>query len=135
MGRVSFHSGTRVLHADCPKVFGFLSNLDNMEGLMPEQVVNWRSDEKSCSFDIKGMAHIHLRLAEVVKNKVVTIVSGQDNPIDLKLQFDLAEAESNRCHGTVTLEAELSMMLQMMASTPLQNLVNIIGDKLQEVFR
>ena len=134
MGRVSFHSEKRSLASGRHRVFSFLSNLDHMENLMPEQVVNWNSNGRQCSFDIKGMAHIELMLGEMVQDKLVTVDSGPDNPIDLQLLFELSEAGQEQCDCVITLHAELSMMLQMMASTPLQNLVNIMGDKLQEQF-
>jgi hypothetical protein len=105
-----------------------------MENLMPEQVVNWKSDIVSCSFDIKGMAHINLVLGELTENKKVTVLSGPDNPIDLQILYEITETAGDSCTAMVTLTAELSMMLQMLASTPLQNLVNIMAEKLKKVF-
>jgi len=134
MGRVSFQSPETPLNASAGDVFSFLSNLDNMEKLMPDQVINWRSDIVSCSFDIKGMAHINLLLGELTKNKKVTILSGPDNPIDLQILYEITETAGDSCTAVVTLTAELSMMLQMLASTPLQNLVNIMAEKLKKVF-
>jgi hypothetical protein len=134
MGNVKFQSPQTLLRGSPLEVFSFLSNLNNMEKLMPEQVIKWKSDERSCSFEIKGMAHIHLVIGKLVENELVTIESGEGNPIVLSLLFELSENEDNNCNCLLTLNAELGMMLQMMASTPLQNLVNIMADKLKEVF-
>jgi carbon monoxide dehydrogenase subunit G len=134
MGRVTFHSPATPLKATAAEAYAFLSDLDNMEKFMPEQVVNWKSDKVSCSFDIKGMAHINLVLGEHVENKLVTVDSGPDNPIELQILFSLVEKTAGSCECTVTLHAELSMMLQMMASGPLQNLVNIMAGKLADIF-
>jgi len=127
---VTFHSPATALNAPADRAYAFLSNLDNMARFMPEQVVNWKSEKSSCSFDIKGMAHISLLLGERIENKLVTVDSGPDNPIELQLLFHLVEKTPETCECTVTLHAELSMMLQMMASGPLQNLVDIMAAKL-----
>lgn len=131
---MTFQSPQTLLRAPAKEVYSFLSNLNNLEKLMPEQVINWKSDEKSCSFDIRGMAHIHLILGERIENKLVTIDSGPDNPIEVQIVFNLEEKAEETCGCTVALQAELSMMLELLASQPLQNLVNIMAGKLREVF-
>ena len=80
MGKVSFKSD--VIHLDAPaqQVYVLLSNLDNMQNLMPEQVINWQSNGTSCSFEIKGMTHIHLIIGQLIENKLVNINSGPGNP-------------------------------------------------------
>ena len=50
-------------------------------------------------------------------NATTIVVSGPDNPIDLLLKFEMEDAGEGLCHCTLTLEAELSMMLQ--SSSPL----------------
>ncbi len=134
MGRVSFHSQETRLNAPPSKVFTFLSNLDNLEKLMPEQVINWKSDGASCSFDIKGMAHIDLLIGKKEEDRLIVIDSGPKNPINIQLEFAIEKEGEENSSCVISLHAELSMMLQMMASTPLQNLVNIMADKLAPVF-
>jgi hypothetical protein len=134
MGRVTFNSPPVPLKISAAGAYTFLSDLDNMEKLMPEQVVNWRSDRVSCSFDIKGMAHIDLVLGQLVENRTVTVDSGPENPINTQIIFSLEDKGTSQSECTVTLHAELNMMLELLASTPLQNLVNIMAGKLREVF-
>jgi carbon monoxide dehydrogenase subunit G len=133
MGRVSFHSPDTPVRLSSQEAFAFLSNLDNMQSLMPEQVINWKSNKESCSFDIKGMAHIDLFVGELRTNELVTIDGGPKNPIQIQIQFLLTDTGNGASSFVVKLNAELSMMLQMMASTPLQNLVNIMAGKLGEL--
>jgi len=134
MGQVSFHSQEIILQASPSEVYTSLADLDNMEHLIPEQVINWKSNSHSCSFEIKGMAKINLHIGELIENQLVTIDSSANNPIQTQFLFKLDEAPSNQFRCVITLNAELSMMLQMLASTPLQNLVNIMAEKLGEVF-
>lgn len=113
------------------KAFDFFYNINNLERLMPEQVINWQSSEDRCSFDIKGMAHISLQRDEGIENRLVRIKSGPDNPIDLEFRLNFEKEENSRCTAWVELTAELSPMLQLPASGPMQNLVNIMAEKLQ----
>ena len=131
---MTFNSPPVPLKTSAAGAYTFLSNLDNMEKLMPEQVINWNSDHDSCSFDIKGMAHIDLVIGQLIENRKVTVDSGPENPINTQITFSLEDKGTSQSECTVTLHAELSMMLELLASTPLQNLVNIMAGKLREVF-
>ena len=133
MGKVDFKSHTVRLEVPVDKAFSFLSDLNNLQHLMPEQVINWQSTDKSCSFDIKGMAHINLERAEVIPVKLIRIISGPDNPIDIEFRCNLEESGNNQASAWIELTADLSPMLKLMASGPMQNLVNIMADKLRTV--
>ncbi len=135
MGIVKFNSHTGTLKVSSSEAFHFLSDLKNLEKFMPEQVVNWNATSDECSFDISGMAHITLRVAERITDKAVKIVSGEGTPIDFSLRFDFTSLDEMSCTCSITLDAELSFMLQMMASGPLQNLVNIIADRMTAHFQ
>jgi hypothetical protein len=133
MGKVDFCSHQVRLAATSDKVFKFLSDLNNLQHLMPEQVINWQSTDKSCSFDIKGMAHINLEKAETIPDRMVHIISGSDNPLDIEFRCNLDKFNNNETSASIMLTADLSPMLQLLASGPMQNLVNIMADKLRGV--
>ena len=43
------------INSSAEDIFKFLSDISNLEQLMPEQVANWESTGDECSFTIKGM--------------------------------------------------------------------------------
>jgi carbon monoxide dehydrogenase subunit G len=133
MGQVKFTSHSVELPASKEAVFDFLSDLNNFEKMMPEQVINWQSTKIECEFDIKGMARIGLIKSDEVPGKSVTISSKPDTPIELKIQGNIEGKNDQVSVVILELTANLSPILQMMASAPLQNLVNIMADKLQRV--
>ena len=100
---------------------------------MPDQIVNWQSTRDECEFDIKGMAHIGLLKSSEIPGKSVEIISKPDNPLDLKLKASVDFAGDTTSIAWIELTADLSPILQMMASATLQNLVNIMADKLKSV--
>jgi len=134
MGKVDFVSPTVTLPVTAEKAFGFLSDMNNLQKMMPEQVINWQSTKEACSFDIKGMAHIELVRAEAIPGRLVKIISGEGNPIDLEFRSLLESHDEDKTMARIELTAELSPMLKLMASGPLQNLVNIMAEKLTSAF-
>lgn len=133
MGKVDFQSHKVELPVSAEKAYAFLYDLNNLHQLMPEQVINWQSTEESCSFDIKGMAHISLKRGETIPNKLVRIISMPENPIDLEIRGNLEKQTATQTTLWIELTADLSPMLKLLASGPMQNLVNIMADRLKEV--
>ena len=134
MGKVDFQSHSVELAVPAEKAYLFLVDLNNLKELMPEQIINWQSTEDSCAFDIKGMAHITLKRTEAIPGKLVRVVSGPESPIGLEIRGVLDKVSESKSSGIVELTADLSPMLQLMVSGPLQNLVNIMAEKLRSVF-
>lgn len=132
MGKVDFQSHKVELQVTVDKAYAFLSDLNNLRLLMPEQVINWQSTEDTCSFDIKGMAHISLRRGETIPGKLIRIISMPENPIDLEIRGCLEKQSDDQTILWIELTADLSPMLKLLASGPMQNLVNIMADRLKD---
>jgi hypothetical protein len=130
MGKVAFRSQSVELPVPASKAYSFLADLNNLQRLMPDQIINWQSTRDSCEFDIRGMAHISLQKAEIQPYNLVHVISGPDNPLELELKFEIEKIDDAKCSSVVELSAVLSPMLQLMVSGPLQNLVNIMAEKL-----
>lgn len=72
---VNIKSDKREINSSTGEIFSFLSNFKNFRDLMPEQIVNWKSDEEYCSFTIEGMADIGMKIEEKVPNEKIRIIS------------------------------------------------------------
>jgi len=131
MGQVTFNSPDYMLDVPALSAYSFFFDLNNLQKLMPEQIINWQSTEDSCAFDIKGMAHITLNRSEAIPEKLVKIVSGPETPIELEIRGNFEAVTDKSCKAWIELLADLSPMLKLMASSPLQNLVNIMAEKLK----
>ena len=131
MGQVTFASQPELIHKPAAEVYHFLADLNNFEVMMPEQVVQWESTTDTCAFTIKNLAKIELKVRERVPITKVIIDSAGETP----LEFDLSaiiEDKAGSSEVILELNADLPPMLKMMASGPLQNLVNIMNKKLGE---
>jgi hypothetical protein len=124
---MNFQSNWISVKADPQRVFDFFGNLNNLESLMPEQIINWRSDANSCSFTIKGMTDLSLRTAESQSPKLIRLVPAGKVPFPFELMMKI-RGEVN-AEVMFEINADLNPMLAMMAKRPLQNLVEIMADK------
>ncbi|MEM9024208.1 MAG: SRPBCC family protein, partial [Bacteroidota bacterium] len=67
-------------------VFTFLSDLNNLQELMPgERVTDWSSTEDTCQFQIKGLARIGMKVIERLPASTIRIGAEGKNPFDFTL--------------------------------------------------
>ncbi|MEE4178080.1 MAG: SRPBCC family protein [Bacteroides sp.] len=129
-----FQSKRVLVNASEQEVYHFLSDFRNFKDLMPPQIVDWQADEDSCSFTIQGMASLSMRMQEKVPFQKIHIKADGQNPIDYSLDCYFEPEEENRSRVEIVFDAELNPFLKMVASGPLQNLVNMLADKLEDIF-
>ncbi len=126
-----FESSDLHIHTDCDTLYGFLSDFRNFEELLPEQVTNWKSDELTCSFTIPGFADLSMRINSKTPCRSIHIVSDGKNPADFTLDY-LFIPSGDHCQLSIVFDVKLNPFLKTIASKPLQNFVNMLGEKLQE---
>lgn len=127
-----FESKKLVIKKPASLVFGFISDLRNFEQLMPDQITNWSATQDDCSFTITGMADISLKTGKKVLDKSLEIESVKA-PFEININCSLDQISEDSCNSTIKLSANVNPMMAMMVSNPLQNLVNIMNDKLKEI--
>ncbi|MFD1631144.1 SRPBCC family protein [Pseudopedobacter beijingensis] len=112
-----------LLNQPISKVYAFLEDLNNHEGLMPENVYNWSSTKDEARFTIQNMAKLALKIDSRIENKEVLIVPAEEAPIALNLKWTLTD-NGDTTEAKLTISAELNMMMKMLASGPLQKLTD-----------
>ncbi len=124
------------INASRKKVFEFLSDFNNYEKLMPEQIINWKSDADSCSFTVKGMADLSLKFDEKKPYESINISPNGKVPFSFSLLVILKEDSLNeqKTVAGIDVDANLNPMLAMMAKKPLENLVNTMAENMNKVF-
>lgn len=105
-------------------VYAFLADMNNHEQLMPDNIYNWSSTADEAHFTIKNMAKLALKISQRVVNKEIICMPIEDAPFALTLRWKLEDRGTNTTGATFIMEAELNMMMKMMASGPLQKLVD-----------
>jgi carbon monoxide dehydrogenase subunit G len=118
----TFESSVKINHP-VNQVYSFLSDLNNHEKLMPENIYNWSSTTDEAKFTIQNMAKLALKVSSRIENKEILIVPSEEAPFAVEMKWSITE---NGDHTTATLavSADLNMMMKMLASGPLQKLVD-----------
>ena len=102
------------INQDIQSVYNFLTDFNNFQSLMPDQITNWKSDKDSCSFTIQGMADISLIFSEKIPNKFITLIPQGKVPFSFSLILKLTENNNNTVVN-VDVDAKLNPMMAMMA--------------------
>ena len=114
-------------------VYSFLSDLNNHQQLMPENIYNWSSTEDEARFTIQNMAKLALKISARKKDEEIIAIPSEDAPFPLELKWSLSGIGDGKTKALYTISAELNMMMKMLASGPLQKLVDHQTDALKKV--
>ena len=119
---------------NCPaeKVYGFLSNFDHFSALLPEQVINWQSNGDSCTFEVKGLATLGLRIIEKVPFTKIGMQGEGKIPFGFTLDSFFEQVSEQECTAQMVIDADMNPFIAMMVEKPLQNFVDLLIKKLKE---
>ncbi len=105
-------------------VYLFLSDMNNHRQLMPEGVQDWVSTIDTASFGVQNnMLKLSLKIEGRVLNEEIRIIPFEKPPFDLDIKWALS-SNNNQTDVVYTIQADLNMMMKMMASGPLQKLAD-----------
>ena len=105
-------------------VYSFLSDLNNHQQLMPENIYNWSSTEDEARFTIQNMAKLAIKVSSRKQDEEIIAIPSEDAPFPLELKWSLSDIGDGKTKALYTISAELNMMMKMLASGPLQKLVD-----------
>ncbi len=116
------------------EVFKFLSDFNNYQKLMPEQVADWISDAETCSFNIKGMASLGMAIESRTPNTEIKIKKNGKAPFDFFLTCEIGEnTTGDTSKLKLYFDADLNPFLKMMAEKPLTNFLNLLVNRFREI--
>jgi len=121
-----------IINCQAEKVFSFLGNFDNFSSLMPEQVANWQSTGDSCSFEVKGLATLGLRITEKTPCTYISMKGEGKIPFGFTLDSYIQEKETQQCQVQLMIEADMNPFIAMMAEKPLHNFIDMILPRLKQ---
>ncbi len=105
-------------------VYLFLTDLNNHQQLMPENIYNWSSTEDEARFTIQNMAKLALKVSSRKKDEEIIAIPSEEAPFGLELKWSLVDKGEGKTQALYTISAELNMMMKMLAAGPLQKLAD-----------
>ena len=126
-------TGFKPVKATPDAVYAFLADMNNLQKLMPEQVINWKSDTDSCTYTIKGMADIGMIITDREPVSLVKMASHGKVPFQFTLNIAIRPA-GDGSEANLVFEGEINAFMKMMVEKPLTNFFNMLADGLSKQF-
>ena len=121
-----------LVNASSSDVFNFLSNMNNIEKLLPAgKYSDWKADAETCSFKIQNAYTIGLRIKESKPTEEITYESTAGSPFPFTLKVQLTSM-GTQTQGQLICDAQINPFLEMMVKSPLKNLFDYMAGKLPE---
>src|SRR4051812_34613820 len=114
---MSTFTSTTTINKPVAEVYDFLADMNNHRQLMPPNISDWSSTVDTANFNIQNMAKISLKVDSRTPNYQIAIAPAQTPPFPIKLLWQLSDNGENT-KVTYTINAELNMMMKVMASGP-----------------
>lgn len=114
-------------------VYQFLSDFNNHQQLMPDNIQNWSSSFNEASFGIQNMVQLSLKIDKRIEDKSINIIAVGNPPFSTELTWELA-TNGDATDVTFTINAELNVMMKLVASAPLQKLTEHETQRLAAIF-
>jgi carbon monoxide dehydrogenase subunit G len=124
-------SETLIINCTSEKVYNFISNFDNFSALLPDKVENWQSTGDSCSFEVKGLATLGLRITGKTPFTQVTMKGEGKLPFNFSLNTQILETSPQQCQVQLVIDSDMSQFIAMMAEGPLRNFIDQLVTKLK----
>lgn len=114
-------------------IFKFLSDFNNFEKIMPDQVINFESTKDECFFTIQGMPVIGMHIVDRIPNSEIRIESTAKSPFEFELNCIIGNTDKDKCNSQLVFTAELDPMMEMLVENLLQNFFDLLMTKLKEI--
>jgi carbon monoxide dehydrogenase subunit G len=121
-----------IINCQPQKIFDFLSNFDNFTKLLPGQVANWQSTGDSCSFEVKGLATLGLRITSKTPYTEIIMIGEGKLPFGFTLETFIRQTTPEQCQVQMVIDSDMNPFIAMMAEKPMQNFVDMILPRLKE---
>ncbi|WP_303921915.1 hypothetical protein [Draconibacterium sediminis] len=139
-------SEVKVIEQNQQVVFNYLSNFENLSaylnsGLIEKitekvpqiKITDFESDRDSCKFNITGLGLAEIKIVNREPFKTIKVESSGGLPLSFTFWIQLMPVNEYKTKMRLTLHAEMSMMIKMMAGSKLEEGINQLADTLSKL--
>ena len=113
-------------------VYEYLSDFTHFSMVANDKIENFKATQDRCSFTIKGMTDMGLKIISRMPNESITITNDTDVPSSMPLNFliifEFEKIEPYVSKVVVKMELDANPMIAMMVKKPLEKFVNSLAD-------
>ncbi len=127
-------------------VYNYLSNFENLstylnsglidtitEKIPQIKITDFSSDKDSCKFNITGLGVAEIKIVNREPFKTIKVESSGQLPLSFTFWIQLLPVDNFTTKMRLTLHAEMSMMIKMMADSKLEEGINKLADTLSNL--
>ncbi|WP_167617672.1 SRPBCC family protein [Maribellus sediminis] len=146
MGINKYVSEVKTIDHNQQIVFNYLSNFENLasylnSGLIEKitekvpqiKITDFESDRDSCKFNITGLGLAEIKIVNRDPFKSIKVESSGGLPLSFTFWIQLVPIDEYKTKMRLTLHAEMSMMIKMMAGNKLEEGINQLADTLSKL--
>lgn len=139
-------SQTKLINNNQQVVFNYLSNFENLSGYLnsgliekitekiPQiKITDFQSNQDSCKFNITGLGVAEIKIVNRDPFKSIKVESSGGLPLSFTFWIQLIPVDVYQTKIRLTLHAEMSMMIKMMAGSKLEEGINQLADTLSKL--
>ncbi len=131
----SFSSRTIKIEKPASEIFEKLSDFNNFKDMIPsDKVEDFDCTATTCSFTVKGLQRVNVRVKEVVDNKKIVYETVDGKPVEMTFGFDLFEISDNNSEMKINIDVQVDGLMSGIISRPINNMLNMMADKLESNF-
>ncbi|MEE0266437.1 MAG: hypothetical protein U0K59_04350 [Bacteroidales bacterium] len=113
-------------------VYEYLADFTHFSMVANDKIENFKATQDRCSFTIKGMTDMGLKIISRLPNESITISNDTDVPSSMPLNFliifEFERVEPYVTRVVVKMELDANPMIAMMVKKPLEKFVNSLAD-------
>jgi carbon monoxide dehydrogenase subunit G len=146
MGVNKYVSEVKLIEHNQQIVFNYLSNFENLStylnsGLIDKitekvpqiKITDFESDKDKCKFNITGLGVAEIKIVNREPFKTIKVESSGGLPLSFTFWIQLMPVSEYQTKMRLTLHAEMSMMIKMMAGSKLEEGINQLADTLSRL--
>ncbi|MEN8115969.1 MAG: SRPBCC family protein [Bacteroidota bacterium] len=146
MGVNKYVSEVKTIDHNQQVVFNYLSDFKNLStylnsGLIEKitekvpqvKITDFESDRDKCKFNITGLGVAEIKIVNREPFQTVKVESSGGLPVEFTFWIQLLPIDQYKTKMRLTLHAEMSMMIKMMAGNKLEEGINQLADTLSKL--
>lgn len=120
-----------IVNKSASELAGMLKNPEDYKDLMPEGLQSFEAREDGFKFGLKGMPEIALKIDNVSDKEVV--LKSASSSLDFALTGNMNALNENQTEVQLLFEGKFNPFIKMMVEKPLQNFINSLTDKIEQL--
>ncbi len=121
-----------IVNKSSEQLFQMLKNPEDYKNLMPDSLTSFEHREDGFKFGLKGMPEVALKIAELVEGQKVVLKSASSS-LDFSLTGNISPVNENQTEVQLLFDGNFNPFIKMMVEKPLQNFLNALTDKLEQL--